>query len=47
MFVVDVVQDSWARQISYFRTGLSTELEKEAKEIKVMQKQNYNWITFH
>ena len=42
MFVVDVVQDSWARQISYFRTGLSTELEKEAKEIKVMQKQNYN-----
>ena len=47
MFVVDVVQDSWARQVSYFRTGLSTELEKEAKEIKVMQKQNYNWITFH
>ena len=47
MFVVDVVRDSWARQISYFRTGLSTELEKEAKEIKVMQKQNYNWITFH
>ena len=41
MFVVDVVRDSWARQISYFRTGLSTELEKEAKEIKVMQKQNY------
>ena len=47
MFVVDVVRDSWARQIRYFRTGLSTELEKEAKEIKVMQKQNYNWITFH
>ena len=47
MSAVDDVQDRWAWQISYFRTGISTELEKEAKEIKVMQKQNYNWITFH
>ena len=42
MSAVDDVQDRWVRQISYFRIGISTELEKEAKEIKVIQKQNYN-----